>query len=254
MKVPPIFIQFLEKKFRAGGSPTVLICGPTNAGKTWAAAAIGEYFNNDFDADRQMSHNVKDFILSIKNNKGKVLILDEGETELAGADWWEFFNKKFGIIIQTQRYRNNIYIVIMPMAKSLAPSHRRMINAKIVMEKQGVGKVFWVLQKWGEMRGFKKEFSEIFLGFVEFARPICGNQLDKIGAVEKNRIMEQILDDTGKREERQRLDDLRRKVKLDHYEKRAKKIGVGIEDVTERNKELLKKVKGDFPDLFGADE
>jgi hypothetical protein len=246
----PIFIQFLDSKYRGGGSPSVLICGETNSGKTWAASCIGEHFNSDFDPAKQIFHNVKDFILGIKDSRGKVLILDEGETELSGADWWEFFNKKFGIIIQTQRYRNNIYVVIMPMAKSLAPAHRRMINAKIVMEKQGVGKVFWILQKWGEMRGFKKEFSEIFLGFVEFGRPRCGHSLDQIGAIEKNRIMEQILEDTKKREERQRLDDLRRRVKLDHYEKRAKKIGAGVEDVAAKNRELIEKVKSDFPDLF----
>ncbi|MGQ4876137.1 MAG: ATP-binding protein [Promethearchaeia archaeon] len=164
-------IKYLYAKWKKGHSPLVLICGETNTGKSMTALKIAESLNPNFNPLENVFFGVLDFIRKLKKAKKEILIIDEAGYQLGSKEHYSLFNKVFHKVIQTQRYKNNIFIVVLPMALSLAKDHREMINLEIEMLRQGIGTTWIVQHKWGALEFDKKIIRRWYLGHIIIQMP-----------------------------------------------------------------------------------
>jgi hypothetical protein len=133
-------VEMIMKQQKKGHSPMILVTGRTGTFKSLGTLTIcseildlkdekkgEEFINNNLFVD------IRDFVRKIRKAKKEILIIDEAGIHLYSKTWQSDFNRYFYQIVQTQRHRNNIYFVILPVAMSLAKDHRRMIDFEVEM-------------------------------------------------------------------------------------------------------------------------
>jgi len=189
------------KKHKAGKSPIILITGELGNGKTMAAIGLADLLNVKINGEKwsmdNIFHNVKKFVGKMYSAKNEILVFDEAGITLSSGEWWSKFNKAFYKIIQTQRFKNNIYIIVLPVAMSLAKDHRRMIDFKIQMVKKRVGKCWLVKKEWAKLSG--DEIKSIWLGYLVFPVIEKGvvKEYKRVEKREKSAILDGIAKDLG---------------------------------------------------------
>jgi len=189
------------KKHEAGKSPIILITGELGNGKTMAAIGLADLLNVKINGEKwsmdNIFHNVKRFVNKMYSAKNEILVFDEAGITLSSGEWWSKFNKAFYKIIQTQRFKNNIYIIVLPVAMSLAKDHRRMIDFKIQMVKKRVGKCWLVKKEWAKLSG--DEIKSIWLGYLVFPVIEKGivKEYKRVERREKSAILDDIAKDLG---------------------------------------------------------
>lgn len=153
-------LEHIYIKWLKGHSLTICICGETNSGKTITGLTIANYlmrrrYGREFKPSGHVFVSLEEFILSFFKMSGEVIIIDEAKKHLDSRRWWTDFNKFFGDIIATQRYKNNLYIVILPLAKTLSREHRDMIDVILEMKRQGLASCYIVKRHWSEIQHFE---------------------------------------------------------------------------------------------------
>ncbi len=193
-------IYGIMKKHEAGKSPIILITGELGNGKTMAGIGIARSIHKkihgtaDWDMKGNIFHDVRTFVRKMFTAESQILLFDEAGVTLNAKEFWSKFNTAFYKVIQTQRFKNNIYIIILPIAMSLARDHRRMIDFKLEMVKKRYAKVWLVKKKWSAMKG--DELQDIWIGHIQL--PLIPKKIVK--AYKKIEIREKglILDDIAK--------------------------------------------------------
>lgn len=187
-------VTILQRKWKKGHSPMVAICGETNSGKTYTALALSDILmKGKFNPAKNMFVDIKDFMLKFYSTNNEVFIIDEAKIHLDSSRWYDNFNKLFGDIVATQRHRNNLYIVILPVLKKLAKEHRDMIDVIIEMKRAGFGHCYHVNRRWSELKEF--ELWKFFLGGIKIPKPRQA-LIDKYKSVErvsKDKILDDIV-------------------------------------------------------------
>lgn len=124
-KSTPI-VNWLRRQVRDGFAPIVVICGRQRSGKTSAALRFAyELYPKKFKYDRlHFTKDVEEFAIAYSQLKNDIIILDEASDSLYVYDWNSLFQKVFSIINDTQAFRNNIVIIILPQVHKLGKLHR----------------------------------------------------------------------------------------------------------------------------------
>jgi len=168
MTTAPVF-EYIKNKQKAGHSLLVLVCGHTNDGKSWFSMYLAWYLYRTFNPDVDLFFSVTRFLVHLYVTRNHVLVIDEANKHLDSSKWWDKFNSSFKVAVATQRERNNLYIVCLPMLKHLATAHRDMSDVIIEMVNPGVAKTYIVKKKFGEFRD--AETKKVFLGYVKVPPP-----------------------------------------------------------------------------------
>jgi len=184
-----IIIKYIKDKIKHGYSPLIVVCGGTNKGKSMTALSLALELDKKFNVRTNLFIDIKDFILRVLNAERQVFIIDEAKVFLDSAKWWSEFNQDFGNIIATQRYKNNVYIVVLPIVKKLAKEHRNMIDIIIEMKQQGYAYTYLIKRRWSELREF--ELWRTFTGamFVSMPPEKIVNEYKEVEAINKTKVM-----------------------------------------------------------------
>jgi len=188
-----LIINWIKNKRKHGYSPLIVICGGTNQGKSMTALSLALELDKNFNVSTNLFVDIKDFILKVYNTEKQVFIIDEAKIFLDSARWWDEFNRDFGDIIATQRYKNNVYIVVLPIVKKLAKEHRNMIDVIIEMKRQGYAFTYLINRRWSELKEF--ELWRTFTGamYIKLPPENIIKQYKEIEAINKKQILEKMI-------------------------------------------------------------
>lgn len=135
-----LFLEWVKMKQRTGFSPIALIVGEQRVGKTCTALYFAEELDKDFDIDKQMFFDVYSYAKATQKYNKKVLVLDEAGIELDTYRYSDFRQRAFSHIIQSQAYKNNTLLIVLPHAVDIAKCHRRHVKALMVVTSRRVVK------------------------------------------------------------------------------------------------------------------
>ena len=167
--------QFLLKKRDTNHSPSVVIVGETGSGKSCFAMNLALSLNPNWKPKTNLFCDIKRFAEKVNEAEKEVIVFDEASIHLNSKKWLNETNIFFSQIVQTQRYKNNIYIIVVPHILFLAKDHRRMLNVKVetleFQDKKGFAR-WWIIQnKWSQMLTYKRSLNEWFIGYLRFSEP-----------------------------------------------------------------------------------
>lgn len=192
-------VKYVNNKWKRGHSPLIGICGETNTGKTYTALGMADILTGGkFNPGTNMFVDMRKFIYKFSTSNHEVFIIDEAKIHLDTTRYWEDLNKLFADIIATQRHRNNLYIVIMPLIKGLAKQHRDMLDVIIEMKSPGWAMTYIVNRRWSEIQHF--ELWKSFMGAmtIPLPRKELIDSYKKVEKESKDSIMNDIIKKTIK--------------------------------------------------------
>ncbi len=144
-KVPMLFRHLLYR-FKLNYTTLILIVGQIRTGKSYLAMKIAEKYckllNKEFDIEKQLSFDLLPFLEWAKSGvKDSVFILDEVGTKesLSSLNWYDPLSITVNDFLQTQGFRRNVVILVLPNASFLLKKIRFMMNYVIETKYQGYG-------------------------------------------------------------------------------------------------------------------
>lgn len=165
----PFILHYIKEKQALGHSLLILICGETNSGKSITALSLACFFYKKFNPYKNLYFDVDKFLIHLYGSRKETLIIDEANKHLDSLKWWDKFNLAFSMAVNTQRERNNLYIVVLPIAKHLASQHRDMADVLFVMREQGIAYCYIIKKRFGEFRDIK--LRPVFVGVLRIFMP-----------------------------------------------------------------------------------
>lgn len=132
-----IFIEWVKNRIRKGFSPIILIVGKQRIGKTCLGLRLSYEIDRNFDCDKQLFFEVRQFAKSVRKYDNKVLLLDEAGIELDSYRYSDARQRCFSHIVQSQAYKQNTLFIVLPHSSDLAKCHRKYVDALIVVMGRG---------------------------------------------------------------------------------------------------------------------
>lgn len=174
-KKQSLIAQYITRRMTTDHAPIIVIVGETGSGKSCCAMNLALDIKNDWRPKTGLFVSLKRFIQKIRVAKNEVIVIDECGVNLNSKKWFSDWNFFFSQILQTQRYKNNCYILVLPHILFLAKDHRRMINIKIecreYKNKKGVAVWSIIRTKWGKFIRPEKAQWELYMGWLKFPLP-----------------------------------------------------------------------------------
>lgn len=150
--------EIIKSRLDKGEAPLIVVVGGTGKGKSMTALIIAQhflarYFNKDFDFENNMFFDVLDLSEKLQNTSQGVIYLEEAGVSLNADEWASDFNKVYNRIQQTQRFRNNLYILVLPHVRFLAKAHRYFITLMIKKTNKKTAVVYGVNVDEADLEG-----------------------------------------------------------------------------------------------------
>jgi len=203
LRTDSLFLTSTIDQVERDYSPIILICGKQRRGKSNIGLAVGnifmQYFHNKpFDPEKNLFFDPVDMIEKMDKSFREPLIIDEAGVLFNSQEFYSHLNIALNKIIQSQAYLNNIYIMILPMARDLAKRHRHYINFRLNMIKRGVARVHKLNIKYEDMfeERTHKKAKYVFLEHFEykfFQGPVW-DKYTELANGKKKEIREQLRD------------------------------------------------------------
>ena len=167
----PFFIRHLLWRKKLNMATIILIVGSIRSGKSYLGLKLCEIYSKwaklpAFDVKKQFSFDVLPFLRWSKTATDSIYGLDEIGVNLPPREWYSIQSKIFSNFTQTQGFRRNVLIMMLPNAKFLLSSIRIMCNYIIIMRTQGRG--FILKQKIDHIKGKPYYMS---LGLIKSSLP-----------------------------------------------------------------------------------
>lgn len=161
-------------------SPIILIVGKQRRGKSNMGLAIADklmhhFHNRSFEPKKNLFFDPLELIIRMEEATQEPLIIDEAGVGLNAQEFYSHLNIAMNKIIQTQAYRNNVYILILPMAVNLAKIHRRFINFRLNMVARGVARVHKYIVRYEDFG--EKKMKNPFIFLEHFTHPFFQGQV-----------------------------------------------------------------------------
>jgi len=167
------FKWLFNKSFKY--SPVVICQGNPQIGKSsivWKIANLISdlKYGKEWNYEEFCAKSFEEFIELVDKYDNEVLVVEEAGFQISAFEWQNLQNRLFNQILQTQAYKHNIYILVLPHAKGIAKAHRRMIDMSInvikKLEKHRINliqatiyrKIYWKLEE--------AEYKPIFFPFI----------------------------------------------------------------------------------------
>lgn len=129
----PLFLWWAKNRIARGFAPVILIVGKQRMGKTFTALTIAHTIDPKFKPDNQMFFDIMSFANAVKKYNNKVLILDEAGIELDTYRYSDMRQRAFSHIVQSQAYKQNTLLIVLPHSADLARCHRKYVDALVVI-------------------------------------------------------------------------------------------------------------------------
>lgn len=118
-----------------------LIQGETQKGKSTAAWYIAitlhkKRYNEKWDFNKYCARSLEEFIDIFDKYDHSFIVYEEASKDLDVARWYDTMNRLFNILLQTQAYKHNLVIIVMPMSLGISKRQRRFINIGIEVIKK----------------------------------------------------------------------------------------------------------------------
>lgn len=128
-------VNWLKRDIKNNNTPLLIFCGRQRSGKTAFAMRVAwEVYGDKFSFDNVVN-TIEDFAKLMKTKKNTCIILDEATVSLYVYDWNSFLHKIFTIIQDSQAYKHNMVIVVLPMVSHLTSQQKEMADAVVEMKK-----------------------------------------------------------------------------------------------------------------------
>lgn len=166
---PSAFIYQLLKKLQNGYSPIVGICGCQQTGKSfvgvWLSHLIYEIKKIKFDP-REITFYEPDKAMETLESKNKdVLLIDEASDVMDYQEWYKQTHRALRSMVNTQAYKNNLYIFIAPFLVQIDKSIRIHCDFEIRVTKRGAFKV-WKIVKMYDADNINNATYRVFLDYL----------------------------------------------------------------------------------------
>jgi hypothetical protein len=138
----PFLFRALLYRQQINMNTFILIVGNPRTSKSYCAGKIAEIYSekngNDFDVQEQLTFdNIKKFLMWSKTAKDSIFILDETGTTLSRDEFWSLQSRVMRRFVQTQGFRKNVLVWVMPSIIFLQKGFLYMSNYPINTLKQG---------------------------------------------------------------------------------------------------------------------
>lgn len=192
------FIDQLCKKLRNGYSPIIGICGGQRTGKSfiglWIALLIYKLTEKEFIPGNITFYDPEQAIKKLKDKEREVILIDEAGDVMDYQEWHKKTHRALRSMINTQAYKNNLYIFISPFLAQIDKSLR--IHCDFIIHVKARGRFLaWKYAKKYDAEEIKKGTSKVFLdnggiSMKEIPKPIWNEYL-KHSIEEKEKMREQ---------------------------------------------------------------
>jgi hypothetical protein len=144
--LPYIFRTLLYRQWK-NMNTFILIVGNPRTSKSYCAMNIGEnyskYNGNVFDVEKQLTFDdIKKFLVWSQNAYNSIFILDETGTTLSPDLWFSLQQRIMRRFVQTQGFRKNVLIWVLPSVVFLQKGFRFMCNYAIQTLRQGLVEIY----------------------------------------------------------------------------------------------------------------
>src|SRR3989304_5433088 len=162
--LPYIFRSMLWRS-KINMNTFLLIVGNPRTSKSYCAMRIAEIYEKKlkkkFDVETQLTFSdVKKFLIWSQNAENSIFILDETGTTLNPDQFWSLQQRIMRRFVQTQGFRKNVLIWVLPSIIFIQKGFRFMTNYALETIKQGTIQVNKVVVRQLTGKGFP-EFREI---------------------------------------------------------------------------------------------
>ena len=129
----------------------VLVQGEMQMGKSTFVRYLMENlsklkFNKSWNYKEFCARNFEEFVRLVDKYDNQLIVFEEASKDISVDKWFNDLNFFFNIILQTQAYKHNLYIIVFPWSLGVSKRQRRFIKLGIeVIEKNEEYK--WVLLK-----------------------------------------------------------------------------------------------------------
>ncbi len=124
-----------------GYSLIIGITGETQVGKStfcyWLANEITrcnnminptKWHDKEWNYEKYCAKSFSDFVNMVDTYNNKVIVIEEAGFDYGNLDWYKLESKLFGKIFQTQAFRRNVYIIVLPHMLQFGKAHRHTLN------------------------------------------------------------------------------------------------------------------------------
>ena len=131
----PIYRQLWNDVYEKDLDALIAICGRRGHCKSGAAQRFGERFDLQVNGKPRFSvdnifFKAKDFLNAMRSNKpkGTVFVWDEVGVENDSRSWYDQKNKMIKYVMETNRFKNYVVLVTLPVLKSMDISTQRLLS------------------------------------------------------------------------------------------------------------------------------
>ena len=122
------FVYQLLKKMKNGYSPIVGICGCQRIGKSfvavWLARLLYTIQDKPFNPTQNTYYEPEKAIMDLGTKNREAIIIDEAGDVMDYQEWYKQAHRALRSMINTQAYKNNLYIFISPFTAQIDKSIR----------------------------------------------------------------------------------------------------------------------------------
>jgi len=215
VRTPLIFIKQLFTKLDRGYSPIIGICGSQRIGKSfiglWLTYLIYQITGKELDLKKVIFYEPEEAIKNLESKEKDVEWIDEPDA-IDYQEWYLKAHKAIRSMINTQGYKNNLYIIISPFIAQIDKSLRIHQDFLIKVTRRGNFKV-WKYEKKYDAEEMKHTTKKVFLDYCNIKMDIIPKELWKeykeFSRKEKERIRRKRMNlDTDKKKKPEDLNTL----------------------------------------------
>lgn len=150
-----VTMRYFKHQIKSGYAPIVLVVGRQRTGKTFFAMYLAEQIckmrGQKFNVDNDMFFTVEDLAQRYDEGMNKVYILDEAGISLNVYEGNQLHQRVFQKIVESQAYRSNILVIVLPHARDVGSHHFHHVNVVFSMLGRGRAKMKHVSQRYDEL-------------------------------------------------------------------------------------------------------
>jgi hypothetical protein len=160
------FEKKLYRKIKIGYSPIIEIVGQQGTGKSHLALFMAllhaSVFNKPFDFKKNSFYEILAALKNIDKTYQEPQIIDEAGALLNPKEWYEKSHIAINSMLQTQRFRRNLYIFVSPFACDIDASITKHFDFQLHVTEHGRFKAFKFHKRFREKKQINASFP-IFL-------------------------------------------------------------------------------------------
>lgn len=127
-----VLIDYLDNKSKTH-TVTAILQGETQLGKSTSGWYImrtlhRKRYNEEWDFKKYCARSLEEFIDMFDKYDNSFIVYEEASRDLDVARWYDTMNRLFNILLQTQAYKHNLVLIVMPMSLGISKRQRRFIN------------------------------------------------------------------------------------------------------------------------------